>query len=406
MKRRQALCCATALGAGLFTSLGVGGHALRNPCKGTLPKDLAGHPVVAEAFDGIDTARLWDVHAHLLGTGDSGSGCTTHASMHQWWRPVEVVRRKAILDASCVVEGPGTSIDAAYVAHLKRLAEEFPSGARWLLFAFDHALDDRGVERPEWTTFHVPNTYAAAVARAAPQRFGWVASVHPYRPDALERLDAAVRNGALAVKWLPSAMNIDVADRRCRPFYDRLSRLQMPLIVHCGEERAVPGAGRDAYGNPLRVRAPLEAGVKVIVAHAASLGDASDTDRPSQPRRAAFDLFARLMDERAFEPLLHADVSGVFQINRDARIGRTLLRRSDWHPRLLHGSDHPLPGVMPLYRPERLAAHGLLDAALVEPLNAIRAHNPLLFDFALKRHLRDGSARLGGIVFDTRRLWT
>jgi len=55
--------------------------------------------------------------------------------------------------------------------------------------------------------------------------------------------------------------------------------------------------------------------------------------------------------------------------------------------------------------PERLAAHGLLAPTLVEPLLAVRAHNPLLFEFALKRHLRDGSARLAGIVFDTRRLW-
>ena len=47
-----------------------------------------------------------------------------------------------------------------------------------------------------------------------------------------------------------------------------------------------------------------------------------------------------------------------------------------------------LPAIMPLYSPRQLAAAGYLDAAMVEPLTAIRRHHPLLFDFVLKRHLR------------------
>jgi mannonate dehydratase len=406
INRRHALCCAAALGAGLFTSL-VGAQTTSrwwNPCRGALPEPLANHPLVAQAFDGIDAAALWDVHVHLLGTGDSGSGCAVHPSMHEWWHPVEVVRRLSILDASCIAPD-AASIDLAYVERLVRLVGDFPPGARWLLFAFDHACDEGGEPRADWSTFHVPNAYAARVAAGAPERFGWVASIHPYRTDAIERLDAALRDGALALKWLPSAMNIDLRSPRCRPFYDRLAAARLPLIVHCGEEQAVPGAGRAAFGNPLHVRAPLERGVRVIVAHAASLGGADDTDRRSRPRRAAFDLWARLMDERAHERLLLADISGALQSNRALRVARTLLERADWHPRLLHGSDHPLPGLMPLYRTERFAAAGLLEAGAVEPLDAIRAHNPLLYDFALKRHLRHGGARFSPVIFDTRRHW-
>jgi len=405
MNRRHWLCCSAALGAGLFTALAAQSQQRwTNPCRGALPSSLARHPLVLEAFDGLDATALWDVHAHLLGNGDSGSGCTVHAAMHQWWRPVEVLRRMAILNAACVPD-TALSVDEAYVAQLHRLAADFPAGARWLLFAFDQAHDERGQPQPEWTTFHVPNAYAARIAAAAPERFGWVASIHPYRDDAIGRLDEAVRLGALALKWLPSSMNIDLRDARCRPFYDRLRTHRLPLIVHCGEEKAVPGAGRDELGNPLHVRAPLEAGVRVTVAHAASLGHAADLDRRSQPSVAAFDLFARLMDEPAHATLLHGDISAVFQSNRAPRIGRTLIERDDWHPRLLHGSDHPLPGVMPLFRPDRLAAAGLLAADAVAPLNAIREHNALLFDFVLKRQLRSGSARLSNVIFDTRRHW-
>ena len=404
MNRRHLLCCSLAAGAGLFSALQAHAAPLRNPCRDPLPGRLAQHPLVAEAFEGIEPGGLWDVHAHLLGNGDSGSGCSIHAAMNEWWHPGEVLRRKVILNAACVARQV-PSVDAAYVARLQQLAADFPAGARWLLFAFDQACDERGRVQADWTTFHVPNRHAAKVARAQAGRFGWVASVHPYREDALERLDTALQQGALAVKWLPSAMNIDLADRRCRPFYERLTRAGLPLIVHCGEEKAVPGADRAAFGNPLLVRHPLEAGVRVIVAHAASLGHAADLDRPSAPRSPAFELWARLMDEPAWRELLFADISAVFQVNRGVRVWRTLLQRDDWHARLLHGSDYPLPGVMPLYSPARLAAAGLLDERDVAPLQSIREHNPLLFDFVLKRRLRLGHARLHDAVFDTRRLW-
>jgi hypothetical protein len=404
LNRRHALCCGAAAVAGLFTALEAQAAlpGIDNPCRGKLPTALAQHALVQAAFDGIDAAALWDVHAHLLGTGDSGSGCTVHPSMSQWWRPVEVLRRHAILNAACV--GAETlSVDRAYVERLLTLTADFPAGARWLLFAFDHAHGDNGAAWPDSTTFHVPDRYAREVCAANAQRFGFVASIHPYARDAIERLDRALAAGALAVKWLPSAMNIDPRDARCRPFYDRLAATRLPLIVHFGEEMAVPGAGRDEFGNPLLARVMLEAGVRVVMAHCASLGHASDMDRKSAPRIAAFDLFARLMDERAHDKLLLGDISAVFQINRKTEIARTLLEREDWHARLLHGSDYPLPGIPVLTRPQRLADAGLLDAAAVPVLLQIREHNPLLFDFVLKRSLRAGTRALPAAVFETRR---
>jgi uncharacterized protein len=398
INRRHALCCGAAAVGGLFTSLLDAAHA-------AAPRPaLAGAALelVDQALAGLDATQLWDVHAHLLGTGDAGSGCWVHPHLDSWWHPLEALRKRVILHGAGVDARSGR-IDHDYVQRLASLADDFPAGARWLLFAFEHAHDDLGARQPGHTTFHVPDAWAAHIAQQHAERFGWVASIHPYRSDALERLDRALGQGALAVKWLPSAMNIDLRDVRCVPFYQRLQRARVPLIVHVGEEKAVPGAGRDDLGNPLLLRVPLQHGVRVIAAHCASLGSALDIDQRVPTRRPAFGLFARLMDETDWRTHLLGDVSALFQVNRSASTWRTVLAREDWHARLLHGSDYPLPCIAALVQLGPLVRAGVLDQADVGALDALRVHNPLLFDLVLKRRVRWRGARLADAVFQTQR---
>ncbi len=404
LRRRPFLCCGALAGAGLFSALAHQVGPVVNPCGDPAPARLADVPPdwLASIWEGLRPDQLWDVHTHLLGTGDSGSGCWVDPKLSQWWHPVEHLRRQAILNGACVPTD-SAAVDRAYVQRLTQLADAFPVGARWLLFAFDEALDAHGQRRPDWTTFHVPDAYARDVAAARPDRFGWVASIHPYRADALERLERALADGALALKWLPSSMGIDLRDARLRPFYDRLAASRLPLIVHVGEEHAVPGAGQQALGNPLLLREPLRHGVRVIAAHCASLGMGMDLDRPRPRPVQAFDLFARLMAESDGRERLLGDVSAVFQFNRRPEVWQQLLSRQDWHDRLLHGSDYPLPGVMPLVRLDGLVRAGVLDAADQAPLAALRQHHPLLFDLALKRRVRWRDQRFHPSVFATAR---
>jgi uncharacterized protein len=49
-----------------------------------------------------------------------------------------------------------------------------------------------------------------------------------------------------------------------------------------------------------------------------------------------------------------------------------------------------------------LASLGLLQESAVPVLTEIRAHNPLLFDFVLKRQLRSNGRALAKSVFETR----
>ncbi len=405
--RRRWLVAAGAGIAGVAVWRAWPEQGLFNPCLGPLPPDLAGHPLVREAWAGIDPRQAWDAHVHLLGVGDGSQPPSAgfNGEGGEWWGLFGAVQRKLFLNAACCGHSP---VDTAYVARLLALAEAMPPGHKMLLLALDGSYGVDGRRDAEHTHVWTGNEYCAAVARANPSRFEWAASVHPYRPDAVAAIEQAKAGGARALKWIPSAQSIDPALPRCDEVYRTLTRLDLPLIVHAGEERAAPGD--DELGNPLRLRRALEHGVRVVVAHCASMGESRDLDVGEHgPSTDCFNLFERLMDEPAHVGRLFGDISAMTQSARAGRPLRRVLERGraggDWAGRLLNGSDYPIPGLMPLYSLGRLAEEGVLPAAAVEPLTAIRRHNPLLFDFVLKRHLSLGGQRLAPSVFETRRFF-
>lgn len=397
MKRRTFLAALASAGlAGCDVSLTDG---LFNACQARAPERLATQALVAAAWHGLDATRVLDAHCHVFGNGDGGTGLWFNPVMESVWRPQQYVQRLFYLNAGCVHEAPGR-VDASVVDRLLNQCEAMPDGFRALLFAFDWARDDAGAPDREHSTFHVPDAYVEALARRHPDHFEWAASIHPYDPGARDRLDAAVAGGARAVKWLPSAMGIDPASPRCDRFYEKLAALRLPLITHAGDERAVRGFGED-LGNPLRLRRALDRGVRVVIAHCASLGSGRDLDAGGAVPAPNFVLFTRLMDDPRYTRLLAADISAVTQGNR-VDVVQTLLARRDWHPRLLNGSDYPLPGVLPLVSLPLLVARGLLPATSVEPLRELRDHNVLMFDFVLKRSLAHNGVGFPRPVFETR----
>jgi len=376
-----------------------------NPCRARLPRRLAEHELVRAAWDGIDVAQAWDAHAHLVGTGDAGSGVVVNPRMQSLLHPGEYARRLFFLNAGCAHDAPD-SVDRAYVERMLNLMDGMRAGAKLLLFAFDRVHDERGAVQWERTGFYVPNAYARDTARAHPQVFEWAASIHPYRADCVEALERAKAAGARAVKWLPAAMGMDPASPLCDRFYAAAARLALPIISHAGLERAVMGTDTQDYGNPLKLRRALDAGARVVVAHCASLGQDRDLDRgPGGPHVDSFELFARLMEEPRYAGRVYGDISAMTQVNRAGRSLARVLEREEWHPRLLNGSDYPLPGLMPIFSVEYIVSLGLLEAAAAPVISEIRAHNPLLFDFVLKRSLRLNGRAFAARVFETRRFF-
>ena len=376
-----------------------------NPCLARLPRRLAEHELVRSAWQGLDPAQVWDAHAHLVGTGDSGSGVVVNPRMESLLNPAEYARRLFFLNAGCAHDAPG-SVDRAYVERILNLMDGMRPGAKIVLFAFDRVHDERGAVQRERTGFYVPNAYARDTARAHPQVFEWVASIHPYRADCAEALERAKAEGARAVKWLPAAMGMDPASPLCDRFYAAAARLALPIISHAGLERAVMGTDAQDYGNPLKLRRALDAGVRVVVAHCASLGQDRDLDLgPGGPHVDSFELFARLMQEPRYAGRVFGDISAMTQVNRAGGSLARVLEREEWHPRLLNGSDYPLPGLMPIFSVEYIVSLGLLEAVAAPVISEIRAHNPLLFDFVLKRSLRANGRAFAASVFQTRRFF-
>lgn len=374
-------------------------HGVFNACAVELPDELREHSLVTAAWSGLDASQVWDTHCHAFGNGDSGSGLWYNPRMDQLWHPLGYLQREFYINASCADDSTGRA-DNSFVERLLFQCRGMAPGFRIMLFGFDWARDDNGAPMQERSTFHVPDEYVAELAARHPQHFEWVASIHPYDPLALERLDAVVVRGARAIKWLPSAQNIDPADARCDAFYARLAALRLPLISHAGDERAVEGFG-EQLGNPLRLRRALDAGVRVVVAHCASLG----TAQGDVAELSNFELFAQMMDDARYRENLYGDISAITQFNRMDVIA-TLLARRDWHARLLNGSDYPLPGVVPLVSLESLVEERLLEAGAVEPLARMRDNNVLLFDFVLKRSLRLDGHGFTPSVFETAPFFT
>jgi len=398
VSRRRFLSMA-GLGLTACSPAAQGWWRLSNQCLD--PRQAPASALETEAWQGIDPNEWWDCHVHILGSGDGDSGIELNPAMRQpLLHPLQSLQYRAYSNAACTGRPGGQ--DLGYLNRLLALLDSMPTGAKAMLYAFDRTHGAAGDADHVHSFFYVPNAYAQTLAQRYPDRLEWVASIHPYRQDCVQALQQAVRNGARAVKWLPPAMGIDPASPLCDRFYRAAAALDIPVISHSGEEKAVTGADRPEFGNPLRLRRALDAGVRVVVAHCASIG--SDRDDNGKHVRS-FDLFAHMMTQSQWHAQLFGDISAIILRNRDANVIKTLLSETAWHPRLLYGSDYPLTGILPLISPASFATAGLLAEDAVAPLQALQDYHPFRFDFVLKRSLSWQGKRFSPQIFATRRFF-
>jgi len=371
------------------------------------PHELAGNvskhasDLIKRAFDDVDPQRLVDHHVHIAGLGSNGSRAFVNAKMRTWTHPFHRLKFKVYMSSAGVADEHRA--DAQLFQRLTDLVANIPNHGKHRLLAFDKHYRRDGSVDLEKTEFYVPNEYVFKLAEQQPDLFVPNISVNPYRPDALAELEKWAKRGARVVKWLPNAMGIDPSDPLCDPFYQKMKELDLILLSHGGEEKAVEAEEDQKLGNPLLLRRALDHGVKVIVAHCAGLGANEDLDSKDRKQVHNFDLFMRLMDEKRYEGLAFGEVSAMTQFNRVGKPLTTILQREDLHERIVNGSDYPLPAVNVLIRTKPLVNHGYITSAEAGSLKEIYRYNPLLFDFVLKRTIKipGTEQRLPAAVFMT-----
>ena len=368
----------------------IGGAFTRQPEE--LERKLSVEPsdLVKRAFDDIDSEKLVDHHVHVAGLGVGGTNAFVNAKMRTWRHPFHRLKFKVYMSSAGAVDED--KADTQVVDRLVRLVGHIRGHGKHRLLAFDKHYRRDGSINLEKTEFYVPNEYVFELARRHPELFIPNISVNPYRPDAIAELEKWARRGARVVKWLPNAMGINPSDPKCDPFYQKMKELDLILLSHGGEEKAVEAEEDQKLGNPLLLRRALDYGVKVIVAHCAGLGTNEDLDSKDREQRDNFDLFMRLMDEKRYEGLVFGEISAMTQFNRSEKL-RTILEREDLHERIVNGSDYPLPAVNILIRTRPLVKQGYLTGAEGKCLKEIYDYNPLLFDFVLKRSLKHPQTR-------------
>jgi predicted TIM-barrel fold metal-dependent hydrolase len=307
--------------------------------------------------------RLIDIHCHTAGIGAGGSGCYVSPALRGSFRYRFYLKAFGVTEQGLRNEG-----DGLILRQLSETLEQSRRVSAAVIMAMDSVVRTDGEPDEAATEIHIPDEFVASeVLRYPNLLFG--ASVNPYRRDALRRIESAVENNAVLLKWLPSIQHIDPADSRLTPFYKRLRDLGLPLLSHTGSERSFTRA-RDEFADPDRLWLPLSLGVKVIAAHAGGSG----RSRGEVNHRR----FLRLCREF---PNLYADISALTQINRPGQLTR-LLRRREMHGRLLYGTDMPLANMSittPLAFPLRLSPWRMFAVS--------RISNPWDRDVALKEML-------------------
>ena len=376
----------------------IGGAFTQQPEELEKSASPEAHKLIDQAFGGIGASRLVDFHTHILAIGTSVGDAFVNPRMLSG---VSLERVKFWIYESASGIRSEEDTDEEYVARLVRLARAAAPRGKFRILAFDKHYNADGSVDLGKTNMYVPNHYVVELGKKYSDVFTPVISVHPYRADALHELEKWAKAGIRYVKWLPNAMGMDPANPGIEPFYRTMKKHNMILLSHAGEEQAVEAEEDQRLGNPLRLRKPLDIGVRVIVAHAASLGSCDDRDSRTTEKVNCFDLFLRLMDEPKYVGLLFGEISAMLQFNRMPVPFATILKRQDLHARLVNGSDYPLPAINALIHTRSLARDGFITRAEREALNEIYDYNPLLFDFVLKRTIRhpETKQKLAASVF-------
>ena len=325
-----------------------------------LPPALSAGP--RTKHDASAAAGTLDIHVHLVGIGDNGSGCRLSKTVTSG-APFQILSR------TLGIRRRAATFDEGYVLALAEFMRDSGPDKCGLL-AFDAVYGGNG--KPDWrnTHFYVPNDYVFEVAARFPQQIVPCVSVNPDRADAMDELDRCVEKGARGLKLLAPTQGTNLADKRHTRFFRRCAERHVLLIVHSGHEHAVPVLD-NKLGHPRKLELALDQGCTVVACHCG-------TNYPKEYPKTLPEYLKMLREY----PNLYGDSAALARFNKLDDF-RRLLADDLARRRLVHGSDFPVP-----CQPWAFTR----DVGRLSVFRLRRVRNPMAKDFALKKLLGVGRA--------------
>ena len=179
----------------------------------------------------------------------------------------------------------------------------------------------------------------------------------------MDRLEYCIENHAVLIKWIPAVQKINPIDENIAPFFQRLSKAEIPLLVHVGGEKTFRTVARE-LDDVDRLIPALDAGVKIIAAHS---GTWPRGDKKSNQMPRLRELLKRYQN-------LWLDNSGICNPSRYFHLPK-IAKDKLLSSRTLYGSDWPVPSNAFYYWRQL----GIKDIWSLESIS-----NPLERDMAIK----------------------
>tara|TARA_R110002096_G_scaffold99_3_gene426 strand:- start:6233 stop:7315 length:1083 start_codon:yes stop_codon:yes gene_type:complete len=286
------------------------------------------------ASDDLEQLNIIDWHVHVAGLGHGESDNFINDTMYKNFRFKFFLKWMNVTEEELKRHG-----DQIVVKRLNEKIEESKYIDQAIILALDGVIDKKtGKLDKAATQFYVDNEFVARESAKYPNLlFG--ASINPSRADSVELLEKVYAQGAVLIKWIPSIMHFDPADKRFEPFYRKMAELNIPLLTHTGMEKSFPNTN-DALADPRRLELALNSGVTVIAAHIATTGESEGQDN-----------FERIMPMFVEFPNLYTEISSLTQINKLGYLAQAL-QKPGLTERMIYGTDWPLqsfPLVSPWY---------------------------------------------------------
>lgn len=196
-------------------------------------------------LSGTDTKAskyaIVDMHVHVGLIGDQWPDLGRMSAEYRRSIPYQVFLKYAQIDEDLACD----------VILRQKTIETIAEAAvdKAVLLALDPVFSEYGTESKALSHFWVSNEYVRQLCAADELRgkalFG--CSVHPYAEDFRDRTSRMVDKGAVLMKWLPSAQQIDLAHEKVRGALEFLATAMpdgsaLPLLLHVGPEYAIPSS--------------------------------------------------------------------------------------------------------------------------------------------------------------------